>query len=159
VGSSFARFFRALRMGLGNRHGDPLVEEALGWFDKRFRHSTMPELLELARKIQNLFGWQSALSNSLGGHEIGGGLEREHAISERHRRRRGFKRGRARPRSRERSARTKDKGGKPGKLWINVSGNPHFERIYDVKRVSRDPEAHQAMLTTSCATAADSGAT
>ena len=28
-GSSFARFARALRMGLGDRHGDPLVREAL----------------------------------------------------------------------------------------------------------------------------------
>ena len=44
AGSSFARFFRALRMGLGNRHRDPLVEEALGWFGKQFRHATMPEL-------------------------------------------------------------------------------------------------------------------
>jgi hypothetical protein len=146
AGSSFARFFRALRMGLGNRHRDPVVEEALGWFGKQFRHSTMPELLALARRLQNHFGFQAALSNSLGGHEIGGGLEREHAIDDD-----GIGDDEVQQEvervldPRERSARTKEKGGKPAKLWINVSGAPHFERIYDVKRIPRDPDAHRAV--------------
>jgi hypothetical protein len=146
VGSSFARFFRALRMGLGNRHGDPLVEEALGWFGKSFRHSTMPELLALARKIQNHFGWQAALSNSLGGHEIGGGLEREHAISDDNISDEEVQQEVERVLDpRERKSRESNKDKKPGKLWINVSGNPTFERIYEVQHVPRDPAAHRAL--------------
>lgn len=42
-GNSFARFFRALRLGLGNRHKDPKVAEALVLFGKSFRHLDMAE--------------------------------------------------------------------------------------------------------------------
>jgi hypothetical protein len=55
-GMSFARFVRALRMGLGNRHNDPKVGRALRLFRKRFRHSTMPEMLEIARALRSIFG-------------------------------------------------------------------------------------------------------
>jgi hypothetical protein len=61
AGLSFARFFRALRMGLGNRHGDPKVAEGLALFKGDFRQSTMPELLETARKLREIFGDETDL--------------------------------------------------------------------------------------------------
>lgn len=53
---SFTRFARALRMGLGNRWGDPKVEEALALFDRRFRDSDMERLLEVTRELRRIFG-------------------------------------------------------------------------------------------------------
>ncbi|MEL6546311.1 MAG: hypothetical protein AAFQ82_16910, partial [Myxococcota bacterium] len=56
-GSSFTRFFRALRMGLGNRHGDPKVERALELFrGAQFRNSSMNELWLITQKLQEIFG-------------------------------------------------------------------------------------------------------
>jgi hypothetical protein len=61
LGFSFSRFFRALRLGLGDRSGDPRVAEALRLFKGRFRHSTMPQLLEIARKLREIFGAETSL--------------------------------------------------------------------------------------------------
>jgi len=55
VGSSFSRFFRALRMGLGNRYNDPKVEEALKLFNRSFRKSNMRQLYEIALKLKEIF--------------------------------------------------------------------------------------------------------
>ena len=64
-GDSFARFVRALRMGLGNRHNDPKVAAGLGLFKKRFRHSSAKERLAIARELQNIFGDRSAALSSM----------------------------------------------------------------------------------------------
>jgi hypothetical protein len=61
AGLSFARFFRALRLGLGNRAGDPRVAQALALFKGRFRQATMPQLLEIARKLREIFGSETSL--------------------------------------------------------------------------------------------------
>ena len=50
AGNSFARFLRALRMGLGARGSGPKVTEALQLFAPGFRHGTMDDLLQIARK-------------------------------------------------------------------------------------------------------------
>ncbi len=56
-GSSFTRFFRALRMGLGNRHDDPKVEEALALFHgAQFRRSDMNQLWIITQKLHAIFG-------------------------------------------------------------------------------------------------------
>ena len=68
-GHPFARFTRALRMGLGNRHQDPLVDEALRLFPPSFRKLGMKELLEIARKLRRLFGDGTLLAESFGGPE------------------------------------------------------------------------------------------
>ena len=60
-GNSFARFMRALRMGLGNRSGDPKVAEALRLFKGNFRHSDMAELYEIAKKLAEIFGDETKL--------------------------------------------------------------------------------------------------
>ncbi len=54
-GSSFARFFRALRMGLGNRYQDPKVEQALDLFRNDFRQADMSRLYEIAVKLREIF--------------------------------------------------------------------------------------------------------
>src|SRR6185312_2718721 len=66
TGLSFARFLRALRMGLGNRHQDPKVAEGLALFRGKFRRSTMPDLMAVARRLREIFGWETDLLNALG---------------------------------------------------------------------------------------------
>lgn len=57
MGSSFTRFFRGLRMGLGNRHNDPKVEEALALFSgAQFRQQDMAGLWEIAQELHRIFG-------------------------------------------------------------------------------------------------------
>jgi hypothetical protein len=64
AGLSFARFVRALRMGLGNRHNDPKVAEALKLFRSKFRRSDMPRLLEIARRLREIFGREAEMLDS-----------------------------------------------------------------------------------------------
>jgi hypothetical protein len=73
-GHAFARFVRALRMGLGNRHRDPLVARALaevagGAGARSLKDREVGDLLGLARALQEIFGWQARLAESVGGHE------------------------------------------------------------------------------------------
>lgn len=67
-GSSFSRFLRALRMGLGNRSGDPKVAEALALFGKPFRDAGPQEMLEIARELRRIFGDDCAVGNSFSLH-------------------------------------------------------------------------------------------
>ncbi|QDU94617.1 vWA domain-containing protein [Lignipirellula cremea] len=64
AGMSFARFFRALRMGLGDRHADPLVAAGLKLFRGKFRNLEMPQLLAIARRLREIFGSQTDLLRS-----------------------------------------------------------------------------------------------
>ena len=64
VGMSFARFVRALRMGLGNRHDDPKVEEALGLFRGKFRKSSMDKMLEISKRLREIFGRETEILDS-----------------------------------------------------------------------------------------------
>ena len=145
VGMSFTRFFRALRMGLGDRHGDPRVADALDLFGKGFRKMSMPELLEIARELRKRFGAETLVAESFGGHETlpeggrdsvihGEGIgdpdvqrEVERVLD---------------PDARRTSSRGRD-GGKPGKLWINVKPDEHFDKITRVEKLSRDGMLHR----------------
>src|SRR5690606_2018571 len=62
TGSSFARFVRALRMGLGHRHGDPKVDEALALFGRAFRRSDMEGLYSIALELRHIFGAEAVLA-------------------------------------------------------------------------------------------------
>lgn len=64
-GMSFPRFFRALRMGLGNRHNDPLVAKALALFGKPFKTSSMRELYEIAKKLRDIFESEAHLIDGM----------------------------------------------------------------------------------------------
>jgi hypothetical protein len=66
VDLSFARFLRALRMGLGNRFGDPKVAQGLALFKAVFRKSSMPQLLDIAKKLREIFGRETDMLNHFG---------------------------------------------------------------------------------------------
>jgi Mg-chelatase subunit ChlD len=66
AGHSFARFVRALRTGLGNRHGDSKVAQGLELFKSGFRKSTLPELLDVARKLREIFGDETDILKQMG---------------------------------------------------------------------------------------------
>ncbi len=73
--TSFARFMRALRMGLGARDEDPKVKMALDLFEKTrgkqigFRASKMDWLLEIARELKRIFGDETKILETFGLHE------------------------------------------------------------------------------------------
>ena len=69
-GDSFARFVRALRMGLGNRHNDSKVAAGLGLFKKRFRQSSAKERLAIATKLREIFGERSVALSAMFQDEI-----------------------------------------------------------------------------------------
>jgi hypothetical protein len=142
-GLSFARFARALRMGLGDRHGDPRVAAALALFDKRFRHLDMDGLLALARRLRDLFGWETSLCESYGGHEAESDDAREgsrHGISDEEVQREVERV--LNPKKREAAS---DVLGGPGKLWINVAEDEQFDLIHNVESVTPDAERHRAL--------------
>ncbi|MCA9796302.1 MAG: VWA domain-containing protein, partial [Candidatus Eremiobacteraeota bacterium] len=62
----FGRFVRALRMGLGNRHQDPVVGQALALFGPDFRSADMEKLYQVTLELQRLFGTQIELLNYVG---------------------------------------------------------------------------------------------
>jgi hypothetical protein len=144
AGLAFPRFFRALRMGLGDRHDDPLARAGLA-LCKGVRRRTMAELLTLARELRALFGWQTQLLEHFGPHESleGGEAERtilgegitqqeldaeiERVLDPDRRRREGA-----------------GAGGRGGKLWINVSPDERFSVLHTVVKVARDPAEHAA---------------
>jgi hypothetical protein len=133
AGLSFPRFMRALRMGLGNRHADPRVAEALALFKGNFHRSSMPQMLEIARRLREIFGWEVQLLQALGADgvfgadpaevlRVGEGLtdeELQEAI------RRVLETGKADERER-------------GGQVINVSPDEHFNTIPTVVRVPFD---------------------
>jgi hypothetical protein len=61
AGLSLPRFIRALRMGLGNRHGDEKVALGLALFSRGFRDKDTAGLLETARELRRIFGVEAAL--------------------------------------------------------------------------------------------------
>lgn len=77
AGHSFARFMRALRMGLGNRTRDPKVAQALALFKSSFRKSTMPQLLDVARRLRDIFGAEADMLDDFGLERIMTGDEAE----------------------------------------------------------------------------------
>jgi hypothetical protein len=140
TGLSFSRFFRALRLGLGDRHGDPLVAAGLA-LCKGIRQRTMPELLDLARQLRALFGWQTQLVESLGPHESFEGSEAEAAVHGEGITREELEREIERVLDPERSGGSAGAGTR-GRTWINVSPDERFDLIRTVEKVPRDPAAH-----------------
>ncbi len=68
--TSFARFMRALRQGLGGRDADAKVREGLALFSGRaFRASKMDALLDIARELHRIFGDETGILETFGIHE------------------------------------------------------------------------------------------
>ena len=139
AGHPLARFARALRMGLGNRTGDPLVAQALA-LCTNLRKLDMQGLYDLTVKIAELFGGAVAIAKVFGGSEglefgerdddVYNGLDDELLQREVERI--------LDPR--------RNKSGAPGgrdRLCINVNEAEGFDRITHVQRVQGDPAAHR----------------
>jgi nitric oxide reductase NorQ protein len=135
-GMSFSRFVRALRMGLGNRHGDPKVEQGLALFRDGFRHRSASALLDITRELKRIFGHEACAVECFGSHESLTGdpseaIEHGDAISseevaEEVERVLNPKKG-VRPSSAEE--------GPVKKLWINVNPDEEFDRITSVTKL------------------------
>ena len=139
LGLSFARFVRALRMGLGNRHDDPKVEAGLALFQGKFRKSDMTKLMEITRKLRDIFGWETSILDSfdqdasLGDEasdwdEVSEGLTNEEVQTEVQ----NSLQGKKRTGNRERGSR-----------WgINTNPDERFDLIERVEPIPHDPAAH-----------------
>ncbi|MBL4687598.1 MAG: hypothetical protein JKY37_23585 [Nannocystaceae bacterium] len=146
VGNSFARFVRALRQGLGNRHGDPIVEEALDLFRHRFRHSTMNQLYATTKRLQELFGFEAKLAEQIGSQETIKESGREAAIHGENIDDAEVQREIERildPRQLDRLRKGADDGSKPRKLAVNVIDDDSFTKITDIRIVAPDAIKHR----------------
>ena len=142
AGLSFSRFFRALRMGLGDRHGDPRVREGLT-LTQGIRKRTMPELLELSRRLRDLFGWQARVLAHFGPHESLGGDAAEAAIHGEGITQEEIDAEVERVKNPEKRRAGADRKGSD-RPWINVTPDDRFELIHNVVPVARDSAAHAA---------------
>lgn len=139
---SFSRFARALRMGLGNRHDDPKVAEALELFGPSFRGANMDRLLEISEKLRLIFGWETNLCESFGAHES---IEDEHADVDSVVWGEGLSQDEVDRMVRRVTERTEAGPSSPtggGGLAINVGEDEKFARIERVERKAFDPVAH-----------------
>lgn len=142
-GHPFARFVRAMRMGLGNRHGDPLLDRALALFKGGFRHKDMRGLYEIAIELSLMYGSQSDLADAYGGHESLEWGEREGSIH-------GSGIGDAdvqqeverilKPPSTSANGPASDKR---GRLQINVGSDDGFQEITKVVRVAVERDRYR----------------
>jgi len=149
LGHSFARFMRALRMGLGNRHEDPKVEAALALFRPSFKKLEMPALLDVAYKLRDIFGDDAVLLDGFGGAETVDEGERQNTIAKGTLDDRDIQPEVERildPRKLKGNKSAGRGGGTPPKLSINVTGVPHFDKIEKVERLIVDPGAHQEVV-------------
>ena len=143
-GHPVARFSRALRMGLGNRAGDPLTAQALALCGKELRTLDMRGLYELTKRLVELFGGQVEIAKVFGGPE---GL----AFGERDDDTFGvdddvLQREVERildPRRTKSASQT----GVPNRLVLNVNPDTGFEQIRHVQRVRGDAELHEQLAT------------
>ncbi len=144
VGLSFAKFIRALRMGLGGRHDDERVNRGLALFGKKFRKGDMRSLLTVTRALRDIFGAETRIVECFGGHETIGGdpsdgiihgegigddeLQREiERVLD--------------PRSSDRAGTSGPSPG--GKLQLNVNPDERFDLITNVQKIPYEPDRHR----------------
>lgn len=143
-GSSFARFFRALRMGLGNRWKDPKVEQALELFRHDFRQADMARLYEIAVKLREIFQDESDVCRAFLFDEAMCPTACENARSSRGIDDHAIQREIRRITSREEleSMRQTDGGsGGGGTRAINMIEDIDFNPIQSIQRIPFDPRA------------------
>lgn len=161
LGHPMARFVRALRMGMGNRTGDPQLERALALFKGGFRHADMAELLDIAKQLAQIYGLPRArvgehtgpgigipggdadLLDIFGGHETlpddpnaaeRAGLEDDDIQREIER---IFEAPKPNPDP------PPQQSTRPSKLVVNVGTKATFDRIDNVQPMKVDPAAHR----------------
>lgn len=143
-GSSFARFMRALRMGLGDRHGDPKVQAGLALFKKRFRKSSMSHLWQITRELHRIFGDHVVVAQAFGGSEAIEGDPHEattHGEGIGDQELQGEVERVLGPPDASRGPR-REGGGRP---TINVGSDESFTIIENVVKVAPDPVSHRAV--------------
>lgn len=144
-GHGFARFVRALRMGLGNRHADPQLAKALALFEGGFRHHKMKKLYDISVELSRIYGGSADLASAFGGHESmewderegsvhGDGLVDDDVQGEVERI--------LNPRQTS-DSRSPPKAG--GRLQINVGAGADFKEITKVEKVPVDAQAHRSI--------------
>ncbi|HZO17201.1 MAG TPA: hypothetical protein VFB62_28180 [Polyangiaceae bacterium] len=138
AGLSFPRFARALRMGLGNRHDDPKVAEALALFDGRFRHTDMEGIFAIAKRLRDIFGWEASLAETCSPESLGTSAEEESIAGE------GINDDEVQEEvERVLNPRKASGDGRCGKrLFINVSEEERFEEIHRIERLLPDRVRH-----------------
>ncbi|MEM6292432.1 MAG: vWA domain-containing protein [Myxococcota bacterium] len=146
-GHPFARFVRAMRMGLGDRHDDSLLREALALFKGGFRHHDMQRLYEIAKKLSEMYGTHSDLADAYGGHESLEWGEREGQIHSD-----GVSDDEVQQEVERILNPRKPSGNAPegklgGKLQINVGSNDAFDLITRVERVPPEREQYRQIAT------------
>lgn len=145
AGHPLARFARALRMGLGNRHGDPLVAVALELCGRDLRKLDMQGLYDLTKQVAAMFGGTVSVARVFGGAEglefgerdsdVFGGIDDE-ILQREVERILDPKRGKG-PR----------KPGDLDRLQLNVNPDEDFDKITNVRKVKGSPEAHRKLAT------------
>jgi|GEM_PF-2442543 len=146
AGHPLARFARALRMGLGNRHDDPLVGAALDLCGKDLRKHDMQGLYDLTKEVAAMFGGSISVARVFGGPEglefgerdddvFGGGID-DDILQREVERILDPKRSKG-PR----------KLGDLDRLQINVNPDEDFERITNVRKVKGSPEEHRKLVS------------
>ncbi len=146
-GHQLARFARALRLGLGNRHDDPRVAAALALCNRELRKLDMAGLYALTQKLAALFGGAIDVARVFGGPEDLADGERDRDV---------FAAGvdddiLQREVERILEPRKGRAGGPLGprdRLQINVNPDEHFERIHTVQRVRGEPATHDRIANT-----------
>jgi hypothetical protein len=143
-GSSFAKFVRALRMGLGRRHEDAKVNAALELFEGgAFRRSDMERLYLITEELHRIFGAEVRLMDAFGGAESledsthdriseGEGIEDSEV-------QRAVERILGPPGEKERGGRPSSRG----PLQVNVAEDESFDEIHEVVRVEPNLETHR----------------
>ncbi len=143
IGQPFARFVRAMRMGLGDRHGDPVLREALDLFKGGFRHHDMEGLYRVTKRLAELYGGAADLAQQFGGHEGLEWDERSGTIHGEGINDEDVQREVERILDPRQLKADPDAKGPPGKLAVNVNPDARFDLITNIERVPADPEAHR----------------
>ncbi len=135
-GVSFARFIRALRMGMGNRYGDPKVKEALALFRGGFRRSDMAKLLEIATRLREIFGEETQLLDWMNQDEcLRWPNDEDLPTRDELQKALGQLPGAGGPGKQQ-------PRGLPTAWGINLDPNVQFNRIKDIVRLQHDPARH-----------------
>ncbi|HEY5952572.1 MAG TPA: vWA domain-containing protein [Kofleriaceae bacterium] len=143
TGHPVARFSRALRMGLGNRSGDPLIEKALAMCGKELRTLDMQGLYDLTKRLVDLFGGKHQVCKVFGGPEglvfgdrdddvFGAGVDDDI-----------LQREVERVLDPRRSSRGPQQPG--NRLQLNVNPDTKFDPITRIVRVRGDAEVHRRL--------------
>jgi hypothetical protein len=142
-GNSFARFMRALRMGLGNRSRDPKVAEALRLFKGDFRDSDMARLFEIAKRLAEIFGDQTKLLDWMDQDRCLTWSEHEAVSGEDDLNRNELNSAISSLLGKQGDDRDKDSGPRsPRGFGANLGPEAAFNRIVNVVKLPHDPAAH-----------------